>query len=100
TRTATQLEHARDRTRSLLAPIDDDDLARQVSPLMSPLCWDLAHIGHYEELWLLRTLVGPPPPAPRYDALYDASQHPRRERAPLPILDPAGARAYVDGVRS
>ena len=24
----------------------------QVSELMSPLCWDLAHIGHYEELWL------------------------------------------------
>ena len=21
---------------------------------MSPLCWDLAHIGHYEELWLVR----------------------------------------------
>jgi iron(II)-dependent oxidoreductase len=99
-RAAAQLEHARDRTRSLLAPIDDDDLARQVSPLMSPLCWDLAHIGHYEELWLLRTLVGASPTDPRYDDLYDAFQHPRRERAALPILDPAGARAYVDGVRS
>ncbi len=99
-RAAAQLEQARDRTWSLLAPIDDDDLARQVSPLMSPLCWDLAHIGHYEELWLLRALVGASPTDPRYDDLYDAFQHPRRERAALPILDPAGARAYVDGVRT
>ena len=30
----------------------------QVSELMSPLCWDLAHIGHYEELWLVRELAG------------------------------------------
>ena len=30
----------------------------QVSPLMSPLVWDLAHIAHYEELWLLRDVAG------------------------------------------
>ena len=32
----------------------------QVSELMSPLCWDLAHIGHYEELWCVRELTGAP----------------------------------------
>jgi iron(II)-dependent oxidoreductase len=50
-------------------------------------------------LWLLRALIGAPPTDPRYDDLYDAFQHPRRERAALPILDPAGARAYVGDVR-
>ena len=54
---------------------------RQLSPLMSPLCWDLAHIGHYEELWLLRELAGAPPTDPRFDDLYDAFKHPRRERS-------------------
>jgi gamma-glutamyl hercynylcysteine S-oxide synthase len=98
--TAEHLEHARDRTWSLLAPLDDGELRRQVSPLMSPLCWDLAHIGHYEELWLLRALLDAAPTEPRYDDLYDAFKHPRRERAGLPILDPAGARCYVGDVRT
>ena len=84
----------------MLAPFDDDQLRRQVSPLMSPLCWDLAHIGHYEELWLLRQLLGEAPTDERYDDLYDAFRHPRRERAGLPILDPDGARAYVADVRA
>jgi iron(II)-dependent oxidoreductase len=97
---ATHLEHARTRTLDVLAPFDDEELRRQVSPLMSPLCWDLAHIGHYEELWLLRELLGEAPTDPRYDDLYDAFRHPRRERAGLPILDPDAARAYVADVRA
>ena len=52
---ALALEHARRRTEALLEPLADEQLTRQVSPLQSPLVWDLAHIGHFEELWLLRT---------------------------------------------
>ena len=37
-----------------LTEFDDDELTRQHSPLMSPLVWDLAHIGQQEDLWLLR----------------------------------------------
>jgi hypothetical protein len=48
---ALALEHARERTEALLEPLSDDELTRQVSPLQSPLVWDLAHIGHFEELW-------------------------------------------------
>lgn len=93
------LEHARSRTLALLEPFDDAALSTQVSPLMSPLVWDLAHIGHYEELWLIRTLTGAAPTDPRYDDLYDAFAHPRRERVELPILGPAAARAFVADVR-
>ena len=52
----TRSRAARRRTLGLLDPVPAADQARQVSPLMSPLCWDLAHIGHYEELWLIREL--------------------------------------------
>ena len=46
---------ARARTRTLrLVDFDDAELCRQYDPLMSPLVWDLAHIGQQEELWLLR----------------------------------------------
>ncbi len=94
------LEGARARTLGLLAPIDDADLVGQVSPLMSPLVWDLAHVGHYEELWLLRSVVGAAPTNELFDDVYDAFKHPRRDRPSLPILGPAEARAFVAGVRA
>ena len=93
------LDDARRRTLGLLDPIPPADQMRQVSELMSPLCWDLAHIGHYEELWLVRTLSGAAPTDPAFDDIYDAFKHPRRDRVSLPILDPAGARAFVADVR-
>src|SRR6476619_6878392 len=97
---AGELHRARERTLALLAPIPDPDQRRQVSELMSPLCWDLAHIAHYEELWLLRALSDVAPTNDAYDDLYDAFKHPRRERPSLPILDPDGARAFASSVRA
>jgi gamma-glutamyl hercynylcysteine S-oxide synthase len=99
-RIEAELEGARARTLALLAPIDDADLVGQVSPLMSPLVWDLAHVGHYEELWLLRNIVGAAPTNELFDDVYDAFKHPRRDRPSLPILGPADARAFVGGVRT
>ena len=93
-----QLSAARQRTVDLLAPFDDDFLAAQHSPLMSPLAWDLAHIGNYEDLWLVRELGGAGV-APHLDDLYDAFRHPRADRPALPLLNPAQARAYVAEVR-
>src|SRR5512132_470904 len=89
---ARELERARRRTDALLAPISDGELQRQVSPLMSPLVWDYAHIGHFEELWLLRELGGEPPSHVEHDDVYDAFAHARSERGDLPILAPSAAR--------
>ncbi len=97
---ACQLDDARARTTALLEPLTDLELVTPVSPLMSPLVWDLAHIAHYEELWLLRSIAHTRPTDPRFDDLYDAFQHPRRERADLPILGPDEARAYSGRVRA
>lgn len=94
------LEESRRRTLGLLAPVPDDEQRRQVSELMSPLCWDLAHIGHYEELWLLRELVGADPTDAAFDDVYDAFKHPRSDRPALDILDAGGARAFDAAVRA
>jgi iron(II)-dependent oxidoreductase len=99
TELAQVLEHARTRTEALLEPLDDEQLTRQVSPLQSPLVWDLAHIGYFEELWLLRKAGGREPLSADYDDLYDSFAHGRDERGELPILEPAAARAYVSDVR-
>ena len=52
--TVAVLARARAATQALFAPLSNEELAAQVSPLMTPLVWDLAHIGYFEELWLLR----------------------------------------------
>jgi iron(II)-dependent oxidoreductase len=98
TRIVSELEGVRQRSLALLDPLDDDALHHQHSPLMSPLVWDLAHVGNYEDLWLVRAL-GRPGVAPHLDDIYDAFRHPRRERPGLPILGPAAARSYLAEVR-
>jgi iron(II)-dependent oxidoreductase len=93
------LERARRRTEDLLEPLSDEQLTRQISPLQSPLVWDLAHIAHFEELWLLRRVGGRDAMSSEYDDLYDSFAHARGERGRLPILPPEDARSYVRDVR-
>ena len=95
-----ELTKARDRTLRLV-DFDDAELRRQYDPLMSPLIWDLAHIGQQEELWLLR---GGDPRRPgilsaQVDQLYDAFVHSRASRVDLPLLPPTDARNYCATVR-
>ena len=96
---ATRLISARERTAGLTDCIDEADLIRQHSPLMSPLVWDLAHVANQEELWLLRDVGGREPMRPEIDPLYDAFEHPRAKRPTLPLLQPAEARRYASDVR-
>ncbi|MFG2639689.1 ergothioneine biosynthesis protein EgtB [Streptomyces sp. NPDC048370] len=93
------LTTARARTALLTSCVEDDELTAQHSPLMSPLVWDLAHIGNQEEQWLWRAVAGRDPLRPEIDSIYDAFEHPRATRPTLPLLPPAEARAYASDVR-
>ena len=96
---ARELEAVRTRSLGLLDPVPDHELVRQQSPIMSPLVWDLAHVGNYEEIWLLEAVAGMRAGPANYDDLYDAFKHARADRPTLPLLGPAEARAYIAGVR-
>ena len=96
---ADQLGAVRRRSLALLDPLPESDLLRQHSPIMSPLVWDLAHVGNYEEIWLLDAVAGMRAGPRNYDDLYDAFRHSRAERLALPLLGPAEARTYIAGVR-
>ncbi|MBM4824093.1 ergothioneine biosynthesis protein EgtB [Streptomyces actuosus] len=98
-RAVTTLTSARARTTLLTSCVEEPDLTAQHSPLMSPLVWDLAHIGNQEEQWLLRTVGGQEAVRPEIDGIYDAFEHPRAERPKLPLLPPAEARAYAADIR-
>jgi iron(II)-dependent oxidoreductase len=81
---AALLTEARARTLLLVAPLADEDLRAQHDPLMSPILWDLGHIAHYEETWLVRAL-GDAGDAAALSAIYDPIAFPRAVRARLPL---------------
>ena len=94
-----RLGEARDRTLALVAPLSDSDLTCQHSPLMSPIVWDLGHIAHFEEVWLLENINGGGSGAEGLRGIYDAFRHPRVTRDRLPLPDRATCLAYLADVR-
>jgi len=90
---------AREATFALVAHLDDEQLERVHSTIMSPLVWDLGHIAAYEDLWLAQRLGGLSLLRPELSGLYDAFETPRAVRGEIEALRPAEARAYMHAVR-
>jgi len=93
------MDEVRERTLALVDRLDDGQLERVHSPIMSPLVWDLGHIAAYEDLWLAHRHGGLPLLRPDLARLYDAFETPRAIRGEIEALGPAGARAYMQDVR-
>ena len=96
---AELLSEARERTLELIEPLDDEQLNRVYSPILSPLAWDLGHIANFEELWLVQTIADREPMRGDLGRFYDAIENPRRTRGELPILRDAELRSYMADVR-
>jgi iron(II)-dependent oxidoreductase len=96
---AEALSEARERTFSLVEPLDDAQLNRVYSPILSPLAWDLGHIANFEELWLVQTIGGREPLHGDLGRFYDAIENPRKIRDQLPILRDEDLRSYMADVR-
>jgi iron(II)-dependent oxidoreductase len=84
----------RQRTFATLGQVTDRDLQRVHSTLLSPIVWDLAHIGAFADLWLAEVL-GRPLLREDLAVTYDAGETPRAGRGALEMLDVAGARDYL-----
>lgn len=97
---ATQLQETREDTHRLLRAVDDQRLTTQHDPLLSPLVWDYAHIGVFEELWLLQNLST----GQRVDEdllhTYNAIENPRPTRRRLELMDRPRTLAYLADVRA
>jgi iron(II)-dependent oxidoreductase len=96
---AERLAEARRCTLELIEPLDDEQLNRVYSDLLSPLAWDLGHIANFEELWLVQTIGDREPLHGELGRFYDAIENPRRTRGELPILRDAELRSYLADVR-
>jgi len=94
------LDAVRARTLELVAHLDDDRLSAQLSPIMSPLVWDLAHIAAYEDLWLCQRHAGLALLRPDLAEVYDAFETPRSLRGEIELLGPQATREYLREVRA
>lgn len=83
----------------LVEPLDEGQLNRVYSELLSPLAWDLGHIANFEELWLVQNVGGLEPLDGDLGRFYDAIENPRSSRNELPLLRGSELRAYMGSVR-
>ncbi len=97
--TLGELRDVRAATLALVAHLDDAQLERTYTSLMSPLVWDLAHIAAYEDLWLAHRHAGLPLLHPELAEMYDAFETPRAVRGEIELLDAPAARGYLRDVR-
>jgi iron(II)-dependent oxidoreductase len=94
------LDTAREQTLALVGHLSEETLSEVLSPIMSPLVWDLAHIAAYEDLWLAHRHGGLPLLRPDLAELYDAFETPRSVRGEVELLGPEQARVYLRDVRA
>ncbi len=83
-RAAELLAEARERTLLLIGPLSEQELRSQHNRLMSPILWDLGHIAHFEELWLLHNLEGPIEFG-EMPGMFNPFENPRALRGALPL---------------
>src|SRR4051812_41305691 len=89
----------RERTFRLVSHLDEAQLESVLSPIMSPLSWDLRHVAAYEDLWLNHRLAGRGLRGEGLAALYDAFDAPPKVGGDLEFPRGAAPRAYMERVR-
>ena len=95
---AALLADARERTLLLISPVPEDELMNQHNRLMSPVVWDMGHIAHFEELWLVRNLEGPVQFG-EMPGMFNPFENPRSVRGELALPRLADTLHHMAGER-
>src|SRR5438093_3947790 len=90
---------ARQRTFTLVADLNDEQLLGPRLPTVNPLLWEIGHVGWFQERWALRHAAGRAPLREDADALFDSAAIPHDVRWDLPLLRRAEGLAYLRDVR-
>ena len=96
---AERLAAVRERTLRLVSVLDWPTLRRQQIPILSPMVWDLGHIGQFEEQWLVERLTGAEPLHDGFAAMFDPQINPRPTREALPLPSEEQLTGYLERVR-
>ena len=89
---------ARQRSKDLVADLDERDLLGPQLDIVNPLLWEIGHVAWFQETWVLRHALGLPPVREDADALWDSMQvhHDTRWELPLPVY--RDTLAYITDV--
>ncbi|MCZ6516333.1 MAG: DinB family protein, partial [Gammaproteobacteria bacterium] len=93
------MQDARSRTLELVRDLDDEQLMGPKLPTVNPLRWEIAHVAHFYEYFILRQLykyesvLGE-----RADQLYDSIKIDHDLRWDLPLLTRSATLAYMQAV--
>lgn len=96
---ADLLMEARSRTLLLIAGVSEEDLRVQHDPLMGPIVWDLGHIAHFEDVWLLESLEAGTDGSEGLRGMYNPFENPRGVRAELPLPNLPECLDFMAGMR-
>ncbi len=100
--TAHLIEHmqdARHRTLELIRDLDDEQLMGPRLPTVNPLRWEIGHVAHFYEYFILRQLYGCESVlGERADQLYDSIAIDHSIRWDLPLLTRAETLTYMQAV--
>jgi gamma-glutamyl hercynylcysteine S-oxide synthase len=80
------VEDARERTFELIADLSDEQLMVPEAETLNPFNWEVGHVAHFWERFVLRDLDGEPPFRRNVDALFDSARvsHDTRWKLALP----------------
>jgi len=85
---ALQAQDAHKRTLTLIDGLSKEQLIGPLLPIVNPLLWEIGHVAHFYEFWVLRKHLKQPPLIANADSLYDSMTiaHDERWNLPLPSL--------------
>jgi iron(II)-dependent oxidoreductase len=95
---AAALLDARARTLEVVADLTDAQWLGPRLPIVNPLLWEVAHVGWFQEHWVLRHARGRAPRLARGDALYDSARVPHDTRWDLPLHPRDAVLEYLRAV--
>jgi iron(II)-dependent oxidoreductase len=97
-----ELQEARARQLDLIADLDEEQMIGPRLAIVNPLRWEIGHVAHFQEFWLLRRLRGRDPisPAPNLDPdkLYDSARVAHDTRWDLPLPSKQDTIAYTQRI--
>ena len=98
----TELQESRARLLELVADLDDEQMIGPRLDIVNPLRWEVAHVAHFQEFWLLRHLRGCDPIRPAShldpDKLYDSARVAHNTRWDLPLPSKRETIAYTQRI--
>jgi iron(II)-dependent oxidoreductase len=96
---AIWVRDARQRTLDLVQDLTDEQLLGPRLAIVNPLLWEIGHVAHFQEWWVLRDALGRAPVMPEADQLYDSARIAHDARWELPLPPRAQTIAYLLQVR-